>query len=646
MRKQKKTLRRKSTRPEVIGTIHVHTKGFGFVSPEDKVKYPQDIFIPKHLKQNAVDGDTVKAAININKRSEKGPEGLVISVIKRAKSEMVGTVWMFDPKGNILLYVPALGTSKSALVKKSKKAKYEVGDRLLLHVKDWGEENKVAECRVLKKIGSINDPQTDIPAAIIDFQLSDDFPKEVVREACSFPREVQEVDCQDREDLTQLECFTIDPDTAKDFDDALSLSQDEKGVYCLGIHIADVSHYVTPGSALDTEARKRCNSTYFPGRCIPMLPEQLSNELCSLKEGVIRLTVSILLKLDKEGNVLDQTIARAFIKSRKRMTYGEAKEVLDGKRKSPHAESLKRMQELCHTLRKKRFVRGSVDLSMPETVILLDDNGAPYDFAVHEYDITHQLVEEYMLKANEIVAEHFVRKKLPSVFRIHEEPARENLEDFYSLARSLGFQLANDPTSEDIQALFDNAKKTPHIQQLSIGFIRSMKLAVYSKENVGHFGLALENYCHFTSPIRRYTDLVIHRLLFDPNLPEDLEGIAKECSDQERRSFKAEMSVVTLKKLRLLKKYKERDPERIYSATVTKVKPFGIHFEVAPVGIEGFLHVSKLTQDYFEFHPNIQALIGQKQQESFRMGDNLELLVEDIDLTLVESKWQLLRKIK
>ena len=264
-----------------------------------------------------------------------------------------------------------------------------------------------------------------------------------------------------------------------------------------------------------------------------MLPEELSNHLCSLREKVIRLSVSVLVTLDATGSVLHYDITKAFIKSRKRFTYGEAKQVLDGKTESPYKETLHLMEKLCLLLKQKRFKRGSVDLALPELMVLVDKDGKPYDYQINEYDITHQLVEEFMLKANEIVAENFVKNKLPAVFRIHETPSAENLNDFYSLARSLGFQLPDKPQSEDVQKLFNLAKKTPHAHQLSIAFIRSMKLAIYSKENVGHYGLALENYCHFTSPIRRYSDLVIHRLLFDEALPSDLEKIARDCSEKE-----------------------------------------------------------------------------------------------------------------
>lgn len=626
----------------IQGIIHIHAKGFGFVSPSNPKSFTQDVFIPKHLKKNAVDGDLVEIAAYPSRKSSKGPEGHVISVVERAKDHLVGIVWMINPEGHYVLYIHSLGTSKSAFVKKKKEDSFQVGDRLLLHVTDWGDENEAASCEVTEKIGSIFDTKTDIPAAVKDFGIRDDFPKTVLEQVEKFQKTVPPEDLQGRLDLTSLETFTIDPETARDYDDALSLSKDEKG-YHLVVHIADVSHYVKEDSPLDSEAKIRSNSTYFPGKCVPMLPEALSNNLCSLKEKEVRLSISVFVDFDLEGNVIDSKIKKAFIYSQKRFSYEQAKEVLDGKLKSPYLPTLKLMEELCLLLKAKRFQRGSVDLALPDIVIQVDQDGKPYGFKIVEYDITHQLVEEFMLKANEIVASYFVNRNLDSVFRIHESPSNENLEDFYALARSLGFPLADKPTQENVQSLFALAKKTPHIERLSVAFIRSMKLAVYSHQNVGHYGLSLENYCHFTSPIRRYSDLVVHRLLFDKSTPPDLEAVSRGCSEQERVSFKAEMSVVTMKKLRLLSSYQEKEPERVYSGVVSKIKPFGFFFETNPLQVEGFIHISDLRNDYYEFHPKLQALTGQNTGQVFKVGDPLEVKLAKIDLITLECKWSLMQ---
>lgn len=626
----------------IQGTIHIHSKGFGFVTPGDPKVFPEDVFIPKHLKQNAVDGDIVEIAINSDKKSDKGPEGYVLSVTKRAKENLVGIVWIINPKGNYILYVQSLGDAKSAIVHKKNGISYKIGDRLLLNVTDWGDENAPILCEVVEKIGSIHDTESDIPAAVKDFGIRSEFPQALLKLVNKLPNKVPKEDLNERLDLTSLETFTIDPTTAKDFDDALSLSKDENG-YHLAVHIADVSHYVKEGTPLDEEAKLRSNSTYFPGECIPMLPEALSNHLCSLKEKELRLTISVLVDFDLEGNELRSKIEKAYIYSQKRFTYEEAKEVLDGKKDSPYLPTLKLMEELCLILKKKRSERGSVDLALPEIVLQVDKKGKPFGYQVVEYDITHQLVEEFMLKANEIVAQYFVKRNESAVFRIHEVPAQENLEDFYSLARSLGFSLGNKPNQEDVQKLFALAKNSPHIQRLSVAFIRSMKLAIYSHQNVGHYGLALENYCHFTSPIRRYSDLVIHRLLFDKTPPPNLEEISRSCSEKERVSFKAEISVVLMKKLRLLAAYQKEDPKRIYKGVVSKIKPFGFFFEAEPLQLEGFIHISDLRDDYYEFDQKVQALIGQNTGRSFKMGDPLEAVLSEIDLITLECKWTLLQ---
>ncbi|MCB1082299.1 MAG: VacB/RNase II family 3'-5' exoribonuclease, partial [Chlamydiia bacterium] len=461
MDKLNKNFRSKKGSVKTEGTIHVHPKGFAFVTPEDTKTFPEDIFIPKHQKGNAVDGDRVEILISPERKANKGPEGVVNKIIERGKEEIVGVVWMLSPKGHYLLYVQSLGKAKQALVKKTEKKEYAIGDRLLLKVIDWGDERAPALCQVKEKLGTIDQAETDIPAAIKDFGIRLEFPRGAVHQVEKLADEVEKKDLEGREDLTHLETFTIDPDTARDYDDALSLTEDKNGHFHLAVHIADVSHYVAEGTPLDEEAKKRSNSTYFPGQCVPMLPEALSNHLCSLKEKVTRLTISVLITLDEEGTVLNYKIVRGFIYSQKRFTYKQAKEILDEKKESPHAKTLKLMEKLCLLLKKKRFERGSVDLALSEVVIQIDKKGKPTGYEIVEYDITHQLVEEFMLKANELVAKEFEKRGQKAVFRIHEPPGEENLAAFYQLARSLGFPMPNKVEVSDVQKLFELAKNTP-----------------------------------------------------------------------------------------------------------------------------------------------------------------------------------------
>ncbi len=619
----------------ITGTISVHHKGFGFV----KAPEGPDIFIPKHLTRESVDGDTVEVEVS-SVVSAKGPEGAVIAVLKRSRTHLAGIV-LEKTKEHFTAYSPLLGKTKLITVR-AKPGELKEGDRIICKILHWRNDNDQVEAELTRCIGHISDPSIDIACAIEEFELPSDFSAEARKEAKSFSKRVSKAEVESRLNLTEDECVTIDPDTAKDYDDAISLTRDEAGHFHLGVHIADVAHYVTPGSHLERDAFLRCNSTYFPGRCVPMLPEELSNELCSLKPNVNRLTMSVLATFDGSGNLLNYKVARTIIKSQKRFTYKEALDVLTDKKKSPHSPLLQRMMDFCHVLKKKRFERGSIDFAMPENVIIIDAHGVPQRIERIEYDITHQMIEEFMLKANELTAMHLAGQKKMLIYRIHEEPAEDSYQDFYSLARSLGFLLPASPNHKDIQTLFLTAKDSPFLHQLSVAFIRSMKLAQYSPDNIGHYGLALEHYCHFTSPIRRYTDLIIQRLLMD-ELPKDtdLAAIAHACSEKERISFKAESSVRHLKKLRLADTYFKEDPTRIYPATITKIKPFALFFEVSAFDIEASLHVSQLGNDFFEFNSPKLSFRGTRTGLTYTAGQQIFVRLDRINFILQETEWSL-----
>lgn len=618
----------------IAGTISVHHKGFGFV----KAPEGPDVFIPKHLIGDAVDGDTVEVEVAAIV-SAKGPEGAVIAVIERSRSHLACTVVEISGS-RCTAYSPLLGKEKLITIKKPTSLK--VGDRIICQVLNWKNEQDAVEAEVTRMIGHISDPSIDIEAAIEEFDLPNKFSAESIAEAKKYGTKISTKEAKGRLDLCGEECVTIDPDTAKDYDDAITLTKDEQGHYHLGVHIADVSHYVQAGTLLDKEAFLRCNSTYFPGRCIPMLPEELSNELCSLKPKVKRLAMSVLAEFDSKGNLIHYKVARTVIKSVKRFTYKEALSVIEQKKKSPHAELLNRMVELCLLFKQKRFERGSIDFAMSENVVIVDEKGVPQRLEKIEYDITHQMIEEFMLKANELTAIHLAQQGKMLIYRIHEQPTAESFQDFYTFARSLGFFLPEKPTHLDIQKLFLDAKNSPSLPQLSVSFIRSMRLAQYSPDNIGHYGLALEHYCHFTSPIRRYTDLIIQRLLMN-ELPEDteLDEVAKACSEKERISFKAESSVKILKKLRFTKTHYDEDPTRIYPAVITKVKPFALFFEVTAFDLESTLHVSELGNDYFEFNQSKLAFRGKRTGKVFAAGQQVFVRLDRIDFILQETKWSM-----
>lgn len=633
---------KKSSTDIVKGLMRMHPRGFGFVQLESPSVYTQDIFIPKHLTKNAIDGDTVEVLVNQEIISDKGPEGKVIAILSRARTHMAGIIRQIEHGGDTVAYVPLLGAQQRVIVLATEERVLQAGDRIVMEVVDWGSKETETVCRLSHYLGHISDPSCDISAAIEEFELRADFPSQTIVEAEQFGTRVTPSDLRNREDLRKLITFTIDPDTAKDFDDALSLTKDEKGHYQLGVHIADVSHYVKIGTALDLEAQERGNSTYFPGYCLPMLPSALSNNLCSLRPNVIRLTASVLMHFDSTGSLLDYRIIRSYIKSAKRFTYREAKQVLDGKKNSPHAATLNLMVELCQLLKKKRYERGSIEFALPELSVLVNEQGVPYQTDFITYDITHQMVEEFMLKANETVAWDLSERGKNLAYRVHDEPSEEHLKDFSLLAAAFGFRLPDVPTPHDLQKLFEEAEETTYGNHLAASYIRRMRMAIYSAENIGHYGLSLTHYCHFTSPIRRYIDLVIHRILFgeSDNL-EYLQQIASHCSEQERISARAENSVVLLKKLRLLQTLQQKDPYKEYEAIITRVKNFGFHFEILELFLEGFLHVSELEQDYFVFEEKLMRLRGTRKGMTYTTGDQVVVILKEINLIALETKWYL-----
>lgn len=627
----------------IIGKISIHNKGFGFVSVIEPKEFGPDIFIAPPFIHGAVEGDTVEVkVIEKKKPSLKGPEGEIVKVVKRRQNRLVGTIYKTLPKQQALAFAPSLGSSKIVLVKKSIKKKYIIGDRLLLSVDKWPKERgQDIECKFLSYLGSINDPTIDHIVAATEYDIPTHFSSKVKKEAKTFGKTVKRQEIKNRKDYTKLETITIDPKTAKDYDDALSLEIDKQGRFHLYVHIADVSHYVTPNSELDKEALRRGNTTYFPGFAFPMIPEELSNELCSLKERVLRLTVTVRMVFNKEGVLLEHHFEKSAIKSQKRFTYEEAKEVLDHNLKSKHYDILKRLEKLYYFLKKHKYERGSVDLSTDDTILKVNDQGIAIGVELIKYDITHKIIEECMLKANELVARELRSKAVPTVFRVHEKPEKENLQEFYRYARSLHFALPEDPTMEDIQQIFTEIEGSPVQKRLTTSYIRSMKLAMYSDDPIGHFGLALTDYTHFTSPIRRYIDLIVHRQLFDPEYRPDVKSIATNCSETERKSFKAEISVSTLKKLRYLKSLYEANPKDDYAATLTKIKPQGVFFDLDFLGFEGFIHISNFHREFFHYFEESSTFVGEETRQKLYVGMSIKIKIDEVDLIFQECRWKI-----
>ncbi len=627
----------------VTGILRGHPKGFGFVEVMKPKSFPQDVFIPKRFMQNAVDGDTVE--VLITGMEGKGPEGSIASIVARGKKHLTGILSKRGIHGDFLAFIPMLGAKKPVVVLPKPGMRLKVGDRVVLDVQEWGDRHEEIQAEVTHVIGHISDPRADIPAAIEEYGLRSEFPLHVLEEIASIPLEIPSEEIKKREDVRKQECFTIDPDTAKDFDDALTISKDEKtGIYSLGVHIADVSYYVKPGTSIDEEAKLRCNSTYFPGKCLPMLPPTLSENLCSLKPKEDRLTASVFMEFAKDGTMTSVRFARTIIRSAHRFTYKEAKEVLDGKKRNKHKKALLLMVELCALLKKKRYERGSIEFSLPEIVVKLDVEGNPIETETIYYDITHQMVEEFMLKANEMVATHLDQKGIGTTYRVHDQPDQDDIDEFVRIAAIFGYKLPAKPTTAELQKLFDVALETQYGHYLAASYIKCMKMAIYSPQNIGHYGLGLTHYCHFTSPIRRYVDLVVHRLLFnEQGEDDDLELIANRCSERERNSAKAESSVTVTKKLRFIEKNKKEDPEHEYEAIVTRLKPFGIYFELVELFLEGFVRLSDMNEDYYEYDEKKDKLRGLRTKVMFTRGQRIRVRLKCVDLITSESSWEILK---
>jgi ribonuclease R len=628
-----------ATEKLVRGTLRVHPRGFGFVELDDAGE--ADIFIPKPYMADALDGDSVEVIIDTSAISPKGPEGKIYAVCERARKTLVGTVIEISG-GKISVYSQLLGPDAICFVEAGSES-VKRGDRLLLNVIEWGTKKKPTRTTILQRLGNISDPAADIRVALYEYDIRQDFPEEALAEAKGAGSRVLPKEIEGRLDLREQECMTIDPDTAKDYDDALSVERKGDG-YKLFVHIADVAHYVKAGGALDREARLRCNSTYFPNFCMPMLPHELSSNLCSLKEGVARLTITVILDIDKTGSVTNIDIARSVIKSSKRFTYKIAKAVIDGTHPSIHQDMLLLMTELARILKARRRERGSIELNMPEMAIIVDEKGVPQGTELIPYDITHQMVEEFMLLANEAVAKHLSELGKELTFRVHEEPDPESIREFAALAEAFGYKIAPEPTPAQIQEFFSQIEGSPCVQYLSTCYIRSMRLASYSADNIGHYGLSLEHYCHFTSPIRRYVDLIAERLLFEETYDrKELDAICKRASERERISAKAESSLLTLKKLRLCQRYMNDEPGREFEATITRIKPFGLFFDIVDLALEGFLHISELENDYFIFDEERRLLIGEHNGSSYRAADSITVRVREINLVMQSIRFELVR---
>lgn len=620
----------------IPGRIRMNRQGKGFLQPDDPAL--KEIAIPESATATALHEDRVLVRRDVPPRGLR-PEapvpdtGTVVRVLKRRRTRIVGTLqrsrqFLFvipdDPRMPHDVYVPEprdLGVPA------------RVGDKVVVELRVWESRHLNPEGEIIEVLGAPDAEGVDMLSVLRHYDLPLHFPRPVLQEARAIEARVHPSDLAGREDCRRHPVVTIDPDDAKDFDDAICLQRSSADHWKLWVHIADVSHYVKPGTALDTEARRRGNSTYLVDRVIPMLPEALSNELCSLRPQVDRLTKCVEFLLSNDGRVLKTRFYPAVIHSQRRFTYREVFDLLQGKPANPIERMLHDAHELAQRIRRLRFKAGSLDLDFPESKIRLDDRGRIVRIEKVENDVSHQLIEEFMLLANEAVATRLMSLNRKAIYRVHEEPAEKRLQEYREEVLSHNVPCGNLRQRSETQKLLHKLGTLPIGQALKIGFLKSLMRARYAIEPLGHYGLAKARYTHFTSPIRRYADLVVHRALFQQDLGavRSLAELADLLSDTERNSADAERDSKDVKLFAFLKaQLASGQPER-YPALVTDVRNFGFFVDVPGLAMSGLVPLSTVTDDFFVFDALRNHLIGRRTRRVIRLGDRVEVQVAKVD---------------
>lgn len=655
----------KSNGKVLIGTFISNVKGFGFVEIEGQ---EEDFFIPEDKVNGAFHKDTVQVAL-LGEQTGKRKEAQVIRVVSRGIHKVVGTYERSrNNYGFVILDNTKLPHDIFIPIERSKGAMS--GHKVVVEITGYGTDTKSPEGKVIEILGHINDPGVDIMSIVRGYELPVEFNEKTMNQVERISQEVSEADMAGRRDLRQMTMVTIDGEDAKDLDDAVSVSYDGT-YYSLGVHIADVTNYVQENSALDREALKRGTSVYLVDRVIPMLPHALSNGICSLNEGADRLALSCLMTIDLYGEIIDYEICESVIRVNHRVTYTQVKNILtdesilekdeEYKKISYLLPMFRQMEELAAILRQKRRKRGSIDFDFPECKIILDKEGHPIDIKPYDRNVATRIIEDFMLAANETVAQHFYWMDLPFLYRVHDTPDAEKIQKLAAFIYNFGYYMksigkAKSKAGKDeihpkeIQKLLDKIADTPEEAMISRLALRSMKQARYSTESTGHFGLACQYYSHFTSPIRRYPDLQIHRIIKEQlrgRLREDriehylqrLPDVAKHSSNTERRAEEAERETDKLKKT----EYMEARIGQIFEGVVSGVTTWGVYVELSNT-VEGLVHVSKLPGDYFYYDDSIYEMVGQNSGKSYKLGmpvkvrvDGTDRMTRTIDFSIVED---------
>ena len=637
------------------GTFIGHPKGFGFVEIEGQ---DEDIFIPESDTGTAMHQDKVRIIIRDDKKEGKRQEGVVVKVLERGMPEIVGTYQLNRDFGFVISDNPKF--SKDIFIPRKEAAGIKNGDKVIAVITDYGSGNKNPEGKIKENLGNIRTPGTDILAIVKSFGIPSEFPEKVMKQAQRVPDHVLDADRDGRLDLRHLQTVTIDGEDAKDLDDAISLTK-EGDIYHLGVHIADVSNYVQYNSALDREALKRGTSVYLADRVVPMLPERLSNGICSLNQGEDRLALSCLMDINEKGKVVSHQIAETVINVNERMCYTDVKNILEDtdeeakKRYDALIPMFFMMKELSGILRNSRHHRGSIDFDFPESKIILNAAGKAIDVKPYEANVATKIIEDFMLMANETVAQEYCTEEIPFVYRTHDNPDPEKVESLLTLLHNQGVKIQKakeEITPKEIQQIIESIEGLPNEAMISRLVLRSMKQAKYTTECSGHFGLAAKYYCHFTSPIRRYPDLQIHRIIKDnlrgrlmregrtEHYAEILDEVARQSSVCERRADEAERESDKLKKAEYMSYHLGEEFEGIISG----VTGWGLYVEL-PNTVEGLVHVNTLRDDYYIFDQETYELRGEMTKKVYKLGDKVRVRVADADKMLKTVDFELVADI-
>ena len=649
----------KKEQPEGIqaeGTFIGHPKGFGFVEIEGQ---DEDIFIPESDTGTAMHQDKVRIIIRDEKKEGKRQEGVVVKVLERGMPEIVGTYQLNRDFGFVISDNPKF--SKDIFIPRKEAAGIKNGDKVIAVITDYGSGNKNPEGKIKENLGNIRTPGTDILAIVKSFGIPSEFPEKVMKQAQRVPDHVLDADRDGRLDLRHLQTVTIDGEDAKDLDDAISLTK-EGDIYHLGVHIADVSNYVQYNSALDREALKRGTSVYLADRVVPMLPERLSNGICSLNQGEDRLALSCLMDINEKGKVVSHQIAETVINVNERMCYTDVKNILEDtdeeakKRYDALIPMFFMMKELSGILRNSRHHRGSIDFDFPESKIILNAAGKAIDVKPYEANVATKIIEDFMLMANETVAQEYCTEEIPFVYRTHDNPDPEKVESLLTLLHNQGVKIQKakeEITPKEIQQIIESIEGLPNEAMISRLVLRSMKQAKYTTECSGHFGLAAKYYCHFTSPIRRYPDLQIPRIIKDnlrgrlmregrtEHYAEILDEVARQSSVCERRADEAERESDKLKKAEYMSYHLGEEFEGIISG----VTGWGLYVEL-PNTVEGLVHVNTLRDDYYVFNQESYELCGEMTKKVYKLGDKVRVRVADADKMLKTVDFELVSDIR